>query len=89
MGMLKTRPTGTGVDATYWMIGNINEDFWSGGAQLTLYGFKDEQAAQQKMRPLDVLSETFLGSDYEPDRSRADWYAILVTKPDWSGAEIV
>lgn len=89
MALQIAKPTDFGVDATYWNIGAIQEDFKGGGAQLTLYGYKDAAARQDGKQPMSAIQRTFADNDYVAGRSREDWYNILKTKADWQGAEDV
>lgn len=89
MALKISKPTDYGVDATYWHIGNIQEDFKGGAAQLTLYGYTDEVARGAEKAPLAVAQHIFAEDNYVPERGREGWYNFLKQRADWQGAEDV
>ena len=50
MALLKSIPTDFGINAEYWNIGAVQEDFKGRGTEVTFYGYANQQARQDGKR---------------------------------------
>lgn len=86
MALIKDQPTEYGVDASYWNIGAVKEDFKGKGLQVTLYGYANAIACRDGKQPLSVAQVNIVGSEYRPDLNRAELYTIIKKIPEWQEA---
>lgn len=81
MALIKSVPTDFGVDATYWNIGAVQEDFKGKGMEVTLYGYGTKEARQNEKQPLAVARIAFTGDKYLADSDRAALYGAVKADP--------
>lgn len=86
MGLQVTIPTEFGVDATYWHIGAVQEDFRGKATEVTLYGYSSHEARQADKQPLSAGKVQLAGDDYVAGADRAQLYEIISRRPEFSGA---
>ena len=89
MALIKSVPTEFGVDATYWNIGAVQEDFKGKGTEVTLYGYASEEARTQGKQPLSAAKVQFAGDEYVAGAARGALYAIIAQRPEFEGAQQV
>ena len=89
MALLKSIPTDFGIDAQYWNIGAVQEDFKGRGTEVTFYGYANEQARQEGKQPLSAGKVQISGDEYVAGADRAMLYAIIKKKPEFEGAQDV
>lgn len=87
MALLKSIPTDFGIDATYWNIGAVQEDFKGRGTEVTFYGYASEQARHDGKQPLSAGKVQIIGEEYVAGADRAQLYAIIKQKPEFEGAQ--
>lgn len=85
MAILKKIPTNYGVDANYWNIGAVQEDFKGKGTQVTMYGYLDKGARSNGAQPLAAANIQLVGAEYICGATREELYAIIMAKPEFEG----
>jgi hypothetical protein len=87
MALLKAIPTDYGIDASYWNIGAVQEDFKGKGTEITFYGYASKEARDAGKQPLSAGKVQIAGDDYVAGADRAVLYSIIKQKPEFEGAE--
>lgn len=87
MAFIKSIPTEFGIDATYWSIGAVHEDFKGKGVEVTFYGYASKQARDEGKQPLAAGKATITGEEYIAGADRAALYALIKQRPEFAGAE--
>lgn len=87
MALLKSIPTDFGIDATYWNIGAVQEDFKGKGTEVTFYGYASKQARDEGKQPLSAGKVQIAGDEYVAGADRQQLYQIIKQKPEFEGAE--
>ena len=87
MALIKSIPTDFGIDAQYWNIGAVQEDFKGRGTEVTFYGYANEQARQEGKQPLSAGKVQIAGDEYIAGADRSALYAIIKQRPEFEGAE--
>lgn len=86
MALLKSIPTDFGINAEYWNIGAVQEDFKGKGTEVTFYGYANKDARDEGKQPLSAGKVQISGDDYVAGADRAALYAIIKQKPEFEGA---
>jgi len=86
MALIKAIPTDFGIDATYWNIGAVQEDFKGQGTEVTFYGYASKEARESGKQPLSAGKVQVTGDEYVAGADRAALYAIIKLKPEFDGA---
>ena len=87
MALLKSIPTDFGINAEYWNIGAVQEDFKGKGTEVTFYGYANKQAREDGKQPLSAGKMQIAGDEYVAGADRAALYAIIKQRPEFEGAE--
>lgn len=87
MALKKVVMTDFGVEAKYWNIGAVQEDFKGKGTEVTFYGYATEDARRNEKQPLAAGKIQITGDDYVAGADRAKLYEIIKQKPEFEGAE--
>jgi len=87
MALIKSIATDFGIDATYWNIGAVQEDFKGQGTEVTFYGYANKQARQDGKQPLSAGKFQITGDEYVAGADRQALYVIIKQKPEFEGAE--
>ena len=87
MALIKSIPTDFGINAEYWNIGAVQEDFKGQGTEVTFYGYANESARQEGKQPLSAGKVQIAGDEYVAGADRAALYAIIKQKPEFEGAQ--
>ena len=87
MALIKSIPTDFGIDAQYWNIGAVQEDFKGKGTEVTFYGYASAQARAEGKQPLSAGKMQIAGDEYVAGADRAALYAIIKQKPEFEGAQ--
>ena len=87
MALLKSIPTDFGINAEYWNIGAVQEDFKGQGTEVTFYGYANKQAREDGKQPLSAGKVQIAGGEYVAGADRAALYAIIKQRPEFEGAE--
>lgn len=87
MALLKAVPTDFGIDAEYWNIGAVQEDFKGKGTEVTFYGYASKEARDAGKQPLSAGKVQIAGDEYIAGADRQALYAIIKLKPEFEGAE--
>jgi hypothetical protein len=87
MALIKAIPTDYGIDASYWNIGAVQEDFKGQGTEVTFYGYASKEAREAGKQPLSAGKVNIAGEEYEAGADRAALYAIIKQKPEFAGAQ--
>lgn len=86
MALIKSIPTDFGINAEYWNIGAVQEDFKGKGTEVTFYGYANEQARIDGKQPLSAGKVQVAGDEYVAGADRAALYAIIKQRPEFEGA---
>jgi hypothetical protein len=86
MALIKAIPTDFGIDATYWNIGAVHEDFKGQGTEVTFYGYASKEAKEAGKQPLSAGKVQLSGDEYIAGADRATLYASIAKKPEFEGA---
>jgi hypothetical protein len=86
MALLKSVKTNFGIDATYWNISSIVEDFRTKNVVAVIVGYVSKEARNNNDYPITSDNLTFAGDDYIKDATREAVYLALKTK-DFSDAK--
>ena len=87
MALIKAVDTDFGIQAVYWNIGAVQEDFKGQGTEITFYGYASKEARNAGKQPLSAGKVQIAGEDYVAGADRAALYAIIKQKPEFEGAE--
>ena len=87
MALIKSIPTDFGINAEYWNIGAVQEDFKGKGTEVTFYGYANEQARVDGKQPLSAGKVQIAGDEYVAGADRAALYAIIKQKSEFEGAQ--
>ena len=87
MALIKSIPTDYGIDASYWNIGAVQEDFKGQGTEVTFYGYASKEAREAGKQPLSAGKVQIAGEEYVAGADRAALYSIIKQKPEFEGAE--
>ena len=85
MALLKSVNTVFGIDATYWNIYLISEDFKSKSLEVVINGYVSKKVRDDNHNPVAWQNLTFTGNDYIKDATREAIYLALKAK-DFSDA---
>lgn len=86
MALIKAIPTDFGINAEYWNIGAVQEDFKGKGTEVTFYGYANEAARVEGKQPLSAGKVQIAGDEYVAGADRAALYAIIKQRPEFEGA---
>lgn len=86
MALIKSIPTEFGINAEYWNIGAVQEDFKGKGTEVTFYGYANEQARLEGKQPLSAGKAQITGEEYVAGADRAALYEIIKLRPEFEGA---
>ena len=87
MALIKSIPTDFGINAEYWNIGAVQEDFKGKGTEVTFYGYANKQAREDGKQPLSAGKVQIAGDEYVAGADRAALYVIIKQRPEFEGAE--
>jgi hypothetical protein len=87
MALLKAIPTEFGVEAVYWNIGAVQEDFKGKGTEVTFYGYASKEARDSGGQPLSAGKVQIAGDEYVAGADRAALYAVIKQKPEFANAQ--
>lgn len=87
MALAKTVETGFGVDATYWNIFSLREDFKNKTNEVILCGYSSKETRDAKKDAIANKIILIEEDDYIKDAQRADIYAALKLREDFIDAE--
>jgi len=79
MALLKTVATQYGIDATYWNIFSINEDFKNKTLEVVINGYVSKEVRDANNEPIAWSNLTFSGDEYIKDVTRKAVYESLKT----------
>ena len=86
MALLKAVNTAFGIDATYWNIFSITEDFKNKSLEVVINGYVSKEVRDENHNPVAWDNLTFTGNDYIKDATREAIYLALKAK-DFSDAQ--
>jgi hypothetical protein len=86
MALLKAVDTDFGIQAEYWNIGAVQEDFKGKGTEVTFYGYASKEARDAGKQPLSAGKVQIAGDEYVAGADRSALYAIIKLKPEFEGA---
>jgi len=79
MALLKSVNTAFGIDATYWNIFSITEDFKNKSLEVVINGYVSKEARDNNSEPVGWNNLYFNGDDYIKDATRKSVYEKLKT----------
>jgi hypothetical protein len=88
MALEKSIETNIGVNATYWNIFSINENFRAKTVEVLVFGYASKQTRDANLDPISVNTYEFNGDNYLKDATRSAVYNKLKTT-DFSDAQDV
>jgi hypothetical protein len=80
MALLKAVNTTFGIDATYWNIFSISEDFKNKSLEVVINGYISKEVRDENHNPVAWNNLTFTGDEYIKDATRKAVYLALKTK---------
>jgi hypothetical protein len=80
MALLKSVNTIFGIDATYWNIHSISEDFKNKSLEVVINGYVSKDVRDENHNPVAWDNLSFTGDDYIKDATREAVYLALKTK---------
>jgi hypothetical protein len=80
MALLKSVNTVFGIDATYWNIFSISEDFKNKSLEVVINGYVSKDVRNENHNPIAWQNLTFTGDDYIKDATREAVYLALKAK---------
>ena len=86
MALIKSIPTDFGINAEYWNVGAVAEDFKGKGTEVTFYGYANKEARDAGKQPLSAGKVQIAGDEYVAGADRAALYAIIKQRPEFEGA---
>lgn len=86
MALLKAVKTDFGIDANYWNIYSISEDFKNKSLEVVINGYVSKEVRDENLNPVAWNNLTFAGDDYIKDATREAIYLALKAK-DFSDAQ--
>ena len=86
MALIKSIPTDFGINAEYWNIGAVQEDFKGKGTEVTFYGYASKEARDAGKQPLSAGKVQIAGNEYVAGADRAALYSIIKQRPEFEGA---
>lgn len=88
MALLKAIKTSYGIDANYWNIFSISEDFKNKNIEVVINGYVNKDMRDENQMPIAWNNITFTGDDYIKDATRESIYLALKAK-EFSDAQDV
>jgi hypothetical protein len=88
MALLKSVNTAFGIDANYWNIFSITEDFKNKSLEVVINGYVSKEVRDENHNPVAWQNLQFTGDDYIKDATREAVYLALKVK-DFSDAQDV
>ena len=86
MALIKSISTDFGINAEYWNIGAVQEDFKGKGTEVTFYGYANKEARDEGKQPLSAGKVQIAGDEYVAGADRSALYAIINLKSEFEGA---
>jgi hypothetical protein len=80
MALLKAVKTNYGIDATYWNIFSIGEDFKNKTLEVVIVGYASKAVRDENFEACAWQNLSFTGDDYIKDATRESVYLALKTK---------
>jgi hypothetical protein len=80
MALLKAVNTVFGIDANYWNIYSISEDFKNKSLEVVINGYVSKEVRDENHNPVAWNNLTFTGDDYIKDATREAVYLALKDK---------
>jgi hypothetical protein len=80
MALLKSVKTVFGIDATYWNIFSITEDFKNKSLEVVINGYVSKEVRDANHNPVAWQNLTFTGDEYIKDATREKIYLALKSK---------
>jgi hypothetical protein len=87
MALIKSVPTEYGVNANYWHIGAVQEDFKGKGTEVTIYGYASKEARDAGKQPLSAGKIQITVDEYVAGADRAALYSIIKQRPEFEDAK--
>jgi len=88
MALLKAVNTTFGIDATYWNIFSITEDFKNKSLEVVINGYVSKKVRDENHNAVAWQNLTFTGDEYIKDATREAIYLALKAK-DFADAKDV
>ena len=79
MALLKAVNTSFGIDANYWNIYSISEDFKNKSVEVVINGYVSKEVRNENLNPVAWDNLTLAGDDYIQDATRKAVYEKLKT----------
>jgi hypothetical protein len=80
MALLKAVNTEYGIDATYWNIYSISEDFKNKTLEVMVVGYASKAVRDENLNPVAWQNLSLNGDEYIKDATREAVYLALKTK---------
>jgi len=87
MALSKTIETSFGVDAVYWNIFSLREDFKNGNNEVILYGYASKETRLDKKDPITTRIILIEEDEYIKDATREAVYNALKLREEFLEAE--
>jgi hypothetical protein len=80
MALLKAVKTNYGIDATYWNIASVNENFNDKTLEVVMFGYISQEVRASDLAPVSWQNITLINNDYIQDATRTLVYPVLKAK---------
>jgi len=80
MALLKSVNTAFGIDANYWNIFSITENFKNKSLEVVINGYVSKEVRDENHNPVAWQNLQFTGDDYIKDATREAIYLALKSK---------
>lgn len=87
MALGKAFSTPFGVNAIYWKIANVMDNFLAASVKVVLAGYISKEARLAGAQPIVSQTVDIQGEAYTAEMSRASLYAAIKVDPVWENAE--
>lgn len=87
MAIKKAIKTDYGVNAEYWNIAFVQNNFIDKVLYVKLFGFSDIIARESLSMPLGVIEMSFRDEKYPGDMNREDIYTLIKSMPEFENSE--
>lgn len=87
MALRKAIKTDYGVNAEYWNISFVQNNFIDKVLYVKLFGFSDAKARLESAMPLGVIEMRWADKEYLNDIDRKSLYELIKLSPEFENAE--
>lgn len=75
-----------GIQASYWRVAVVNDDFVNKKLTVTVLGYVNRRLRLSNYKPISHATFTLDSNDYAPEMGRPEIYKALKLKPEFKGS---